>query len=92
MNYDQTNKSSTAPFDSDWLINTYQFGINLDFLLNLASVLLVAPFLMTDRTLINALMCVYVCVFSQIQPDACKKRKEKSKGKEEEGRQQSSVS
>lgn len=73
-------------------MNTHQFGINLDFLLNLANVLLVAPFLMTDRTLINALMCVCVCVFSQIPSDACKKRKEKSKGKEKEGRQQSSVS
>lgn len=88
MNYDQTNKLSTAPFDSDWLMNTYQFGINLDFLLNLANVLLVAPFLMTDRTFINALMCV----FSQIPSDACQKRKEKSKGKEKDGGQQSSVS
>lgn len=93
MNCDQTNKPSTAPFllvlfnciptFHKPVMNTSQFSMNLDFLLNLANVLLVTSLLMT----------VCVCV-SQIPSDARKKRKEKSKGKgkDTEGRQQSHVS
>lgn len=65
-------------------MNTYQFGLNLDFLLNLGNVLLAAPLLMTDRTLINALVCVCVCFHrSHLMP--VRKEKKKTKGKKWKG-------
>ena len=70
-------------------MNADQFGMNLDFPLYLTTVLPVTSLLMTDNTLVNTLMCV---CFPQLSSDGCKKRKEKSKAKEDEGRQQSRVS